>query len=395
MAFPVPLNIGVEEEYQLIDPETRDLKAYVQQILESDRVLEEQLKVEFLQSQIETGTRVCNTVKDVKKEILRVRRELAGLAGQNGVKIAAAGTHPFAHWASQSITNKPRYFEFVEDMGHVVRSLLIFGMHVHIGFGESRADRELMILIMNQMRYFLPHMLALSGSSPFWMGEDTRLKSYRTVIFSQMPRTGIPRAFQSWSEYDDYVTTLGEIGALGQTSSGRLARGDASRIWWDLRPHAIYNTLEFRICDVVPRVDDAVAIIALYQALVAKLIRLLENNMRWRIYPRDFINENKWRAARYGIHGAMIDFGKEKEVPFVDLADEFIALVDDVVDELDCREEVAHIREIARRGSSADRQLAVYYGAIQAGASQHEAACAVVDHLVEETTADPDQVSQP
>lgn len=389
MAFPVPLNIGVEEEYQLIDPETRDLKAYVQQMIESDRVLEEQLKVEFLQSQIETGTRVCDTVKDVRVEMLRVRKELAALAGANGVKIAAAGTHPFAQWARQTITNKPRYFEFVEDMGHVVRSLLIFGMHVHIGFGEERADRELMILVMNQMRYFLPHMLALSGSSPFWMGEDTRLKSYRTVIFSQMPRTGIPQAFMSWSEYDAYITTLGKIGALGNGTAGGLARGDVSRIWWDLRPHQVYNTLEFRICDVMPRVDDAVAVIALYQALVAKLIRLKENNMRWQIYPRDFISENKWRAARYGVHGSLIDFGKEMEVPFSDLVEEFIDLVDDVVDELDSRQEIAHLREIVQRGTSADRQLATYYHALQEGATPREALCAVVDNLIEETVLNP------
>jgi len=386
MAFPVPLTLGVEEEYQIIDPNTRELTAYIQHLLDHNQILGEIIKPEFLQSQIEMGTPICPTVKEVRKELTRIRTQVCSLAEQEGVWIAAAGTHPFSHWAEQAITDRERYIDFAADMGAVVRSLLIFGTHIHVGFGESPGQRELLITVMNQVRYFLPHILALSSSSPFWMGEDTKLKSYRSIVFKQLPRTGIPMAFNSWSEFETYLRLMGRIGSLGRKAQAGEDIGDATRIWWDVRPHLTYNTLEFRVCDVATTIDEAVCITALFQALVAKLIRLRENNMAWRYYPRDLINENKWRAVRYGVRGSLVDFGKGEEVPLPNLVDELIMLVDDVVDELDCREEVAYARTIAMQGSSADRQLGVFHEALSQGATRQEALHAVVDHLVAETS---------
>ncbi|GAB4469736.1 MAG: carboxylate-amine ligase [Anaerolineae bacterium] len=385
MSFPVPLTLGVEEEYQIIDPHTRELTAYIQHLLDRDSILGGQIKPEFLQSQIEMGTQICSTVKELRQEMRRLRGQVSELADRAGVRIAAAGTHPFSHWADQVITDRQRYIEFAADMGHVVRSLLIFGMHVHVGFGSSFAQRELMITVMNQARYFLPHLLALSTSSPFWMGELTGLKSYRSIVFRQMPRTGIPMSFGSWSEYEHHIRVLSRIGSLGEEARDTDQLGDTTRIWWDLRPHPRYHTLEFRVCDVVTTIDEAVCIAALFQAIVAMLIRLRERNLSWRPYPRDFINENKWRAVRYGVEGSLVDFGKEREVPLPDLIDELVELLDEVVDELDCREEVAYARHIARSGSSADRQIGVYHQHILAGAAPQEALRAVVDHLIEET----------
>ena len=382
MLRSTPLTIGIEEEYQIIDPETRELTSYVQQFLNEGRVLGDQIKQEFLQSQVEVGSRICRSVKEAREEIRRLRSTLCAIADKAGLKLAAAGTHPFSHWADQVISDSERYLEFAEDMQHVVRSLLIFGMHVHVGFGDSPSQRELMITVMNQARYFVPHILALSTSSPFWMGHNTGLKSYRSIVFKALPRTGLPMEFRSWSEYENFIQTLGRVGALGRDVHG-LA--DATRIWWDIRPHPRYNTLEFRIADLTTTLDETICIAALFQAVVAKLIKLRENNLSWRIYRRDLINENKWRAVRYGVKGQLIDFGKETEVPLPDLIDELVELLDDVVDDLDSRSEVEYARVIAREGSSADRQLRVYHEALTQGASEREALIAVVDHLIEET----------
>jgi carboxylate-amine ligase len=377
-----PLTLGIEEEYQIIDPETRELTSYVQQFLHEGRVRGTAIQQEFMQSQVEVGTRICHSVGEARQEIGNLRRSLVEIAQDAGLYIAAAGTHPFSHWQNQIISESERYVEFVEALQHVVRSLLIFGMHVHIGFGEEPDQRELMITVMNQARYFVPHILALSSSSPFWMGHKTGLKSYRSIVFESMPRTGLPMEFRSWSEYESFVNLLGKVHALETDETGKV---DATRIWWDIRPHPRYNTLEFRICDVTTTLDEVICIAAVFQALVAKLIKLREQNVMWRIYRRDLIRENKWRAVRYGVGGKLIDFGKQEEVPFPQLADELIELLDDVVDELDSREAVEYARVIARNGSSADRQLRVYDAALADGATTHEALVAVVDHLVEET----------
>ncbi|NDJ54356.1 MAG: carboxylate-amine ligase [Chloroflexi bacterium] len=385
--FNVPLDLGVEEEYQIIDLETRELKSYVQEFIGRQRVQgqgddAEEIKHEFMQSQIEVGTRICRDVNELREEIRRLRRHVIGIGDQLGVGIVAAATHPFSRWQDQAITASDRYIEFAQDMQHVVRSLLIFGMHVHIGFGGSPEQRELMINVMNDVRYFLPHILSLSTSSPFWMGHKTGLKSYRSIVFKAMPRTGIPMAFASWSDYANLVNIYAKVGALGKDIT---TISDATRIWWDVRPHPKYNTLEFRIADLTTTIDETICIAALYQAIVAKLIRLRQNNVSWRFYPRDLLEENKWRAVRYGVEGQLIDFGREIEVPLPDLIDELVELVDDVVDDLGSREEVAYARSIARSGSSADRQIRCFDTVIEQGGSEQDALHAVVDLLAHET----------
>jgi len=276
-------------------------------------------------------------------------------------------------------------------MRDAVRRLLIFGMHVHLGFGKTPEAYQLTIDIMNQLRYFLPHLLALSTSSPFWQGRDTGLKSYRSLVFENMPRSGIPPQFYSYTEYEHYVDLMGRVGSLGRradtlkNASGGIGAGDPTKIWWDARPHPDLGTLEVRICDMCTHLDDAIAIAALIQALAAKLVKLRNQNMSWRIYRGIFIQENKWRAVRYGVDGKLIDFGSETEVPMRFLAQELLDIVDDVVDDLGSRNEINHIKTILDRGTSADRQLKVYRRALAGGASQQEALFAVVDHLVEET----------
>jgi carboxylate-amine ligase len=377
-----PLTLGIEEEYQIIDPATRELTAYIQEFLDEGRVLGEQIRREFMQSQVEVGTHICRTVDEAREDLAHLRRSLIEIADGAGLWLAAAGTHPFSRWQDQVISDSERYVEFAEDMQHVVRSLLIFGMHVHVGFGDTPAQREMLITVMNQVRYFMPHILALSSSSPFWMGHLTGLKSYRSIVFKSMPRTGLPMEFRSWTEYDNFVKVLGRVGALGK---GAPDTTDATRIWWDIRPHPRYSTLEFRAMDIATTLDEAICIAALIQAIVAKLIRLRQNNQAWRIYRRDLINENKWRAVRYGVSEKLIDFGKEEEIPFSHLIDELLDLLDDVVDELGSRQAVEYARAIARNGSSADRQILVYKQRIAEGATEHEALVDVVDHLVEET----------
>ena len=374
-----PLTLGIEEEYQIIDPETRDLHAYISEFLSQDQRRETRLnlKPEFMQSQVEVGSQVCRNIKEVRWEIIRLRRAVCDMADANNVRIAAASTHPFAKWQEQSITEGVRYRELLDDMQGVARRLLIFGMHVHVGFGSDEESKGLMIEIMNQARYFIPHLLALSTSSPFWHGRNTGLKSYRSVIFEAMPRTGIPHSFGSWSEYKNYERMLNRVGAFGKADR-------AAKIWWDIRPHPIFDTLEFRISDICTLVDEAVCIAALFQAICAKLIKLRRQNMSWRHYRHMHITENKWRAVRYGIHGEMIDFGLEESVPFHFLMEELLELLDDVVDDLGSRKEVEYVRTMLLNGTSADRQLAIYH---KRGGDENnqEALKAVVDHLVAET----------
>jgi glutamate---cysteine ligase / carboxylate-amine ligase len=380
MSVPAqPLTIGIEEEYQIIDPVTRDLRTYISELLTQDqqRPKKLNLKPELMQSQVEVGSRICTTVKDARDEVVRLRGEVLDLAEENGLQIAAASTHPFARWEDQVITEGTRYRELLDDMQGVARQLLIFGMHVHVGFDDDSESRELLIEIMNQSRYFIPHLLALSTSSPFWRGFNTGLKSYRSVIFESLPRTGIPHSFDSWAAYKGYEQTLERVGAFGKMDK-------QAKIWWDIRPHPIYGTLEFRISDICTTVDECVCIAALFQAICFKLIKLRRQNMSWRHYRYVHITENKWRAVRYGISGELIDFGLEKSVPFQVLAAELLHLLDDVVDELGSRQEVAYLNTILREGTSADRQLRVYH---ENGGddNREEALRAVVDHLVKET----------
>jgi carboxylate-amine ligase len=389
-----PLTLGIEEEYQIVDPESRELTSYVQQMMNQGRVvLGSQLKPEFMQSQIEVGSHICRNVYEARQELVRLRRTVTEMAEEHGRKIVAASTHPFSRWQDQQISEGARYDDLANEMKDAARRLLIFGMHVHLGFGQTTEAFDLMIDILNQLRYFLPHILALTTSSPFWHGRDTGLKSYRSLVFENMPRSGIPPHFSSYSEYDSYVSLMGRVGSLGHgvgtrkpTDAGAKP-GDPTKIWWDARPHPNLGTLEVRICDMCTLIDEAVSIAALIQAVVAKLIKLRNQNLSWRIYRGIYIEENKWRAVRYGIDGKLIDFGQEAEVPMRFLANELIDIVDDVVDELGSRKEVEYVRTIIDRGTSADRQLKVYRHALVEGATEQEALFAVVDRLVEETAA--------
>ena len=356
--------LGIEEEFQIVDPHTRDLRSHVSEILEEGKMLlGEQVKPEMIQSMIEVGTGICKDIKEARSDITNLRGILSGLVRKKGLEIVAAGTHPFSHWQDQNIFENARYELIVEENQIIARSLLTFGLHVHVGV----ADPERAIHIMNAVRYMLPHVLALSTSSPFWLGIHTGLKSYRSEVFSRMPRTGIPDHFESNSSFQRYVRLLVETGCID----------DGKKIYWDVRPHPFFPTLEFRICDIPTRVDDTIAIAALFQALVAKINKLLDQNLTYRLHHKMLIEENKWRAVRYGLDGKMIDFGKGKEVPVRDLIHELLEFVDDVIDDLGSREEIGHIYKILERGTSADEQLQVWRdtGDLKA----------VVDHLIEAT----------
>jgi glutamate---cysteine ligase / carboxylate-amine ligase len=356
--------IGVEEEFQIIDPETLELRSHVVQLLSAaSHGLGDQVKQEMHQSIVETGTKICENVGDLRLEMHRTRGELVSAAERTGLQVAAAGTHPFSSWIDQVISPGERYQNIVEEMGQLARSLLIFGMHVHI----AMPDKQTTIDMMNMVRYFLPHLLSLSTSSPFWMGRNTGLKSFRTTVFRRFPRTGIPETFVSWSEYENFVNLLMRLNCID----------NGKKIWWDVRPHPAFGTLEFRMFDVATRVEEAVSIAALTQAIVVKLYKLYTKNISWRLYRRALIEENKWRAARYGIEGKFIDFGKEEEVPMRTLMPELLEFVDDVLDELGSRSAVEYIHTILNKGTSADRQLRIYE---QTGDLKE-----VVRHLVSET----------
>ncbi|MEO6445975.1 MAG: carboxylate-amine ligase [Gemmatimonadaceae bacterium] len=359
------LTLGVEEEYQIIDPVTRELQSYITQILESDHMVLEQIKPELHQSIVEVGTTICKTPQEVKAQLIQLRAGVMELAARRGLKIAAAGTHPFSNWAEQEITQLDRYIGTKEAMQQLAQQLLIFGTHVHVGI----EDKAFLIEACNMSRYFLPHVLCLSTSSPFWIGRKTGLKSYRSAVFRAFPRTGIPRFIPSWADYDSYLTTLVESNCIP----------NGSKVWWDVRPHYAFPTLEFRVCDVCTRVDEAVCIAAILQALVFKLWKMRRDNTSWRIYPAELIDENKWRAVRYGLEGKLIDFGKNKEYPAAELIREFIEwFLDDVLDELGSRKEVEYAFKILRDGSSADRQIKKFE---ESGGDLK----AVVDQLIAET----------
>jgi carboxylate-amine ligase len=339
--------VGVEEEFQIVDPESCELRSHVSELLASSApAFGDQVKREMHQSIVEVGTKICSGVEELAEEIIRNRRDLADAAERVDLRIAAAGTHPFSNWMDQVISPGERYENIVEELQQLARSLLIFGLHVHVAVPDGSS----MIELMNEARYFLPHLLALSTSSPFWIGRDTGLKSYRTAVFRRFPRTGIPDHFQSWSEYDGYVKTLIDLHCID----------NGKKIWWDLRPQPSFGTLEFRICDVPTAPRAAIAIAALAQAIIVKLYRLRLKNLGFRRYHRALIEENKWRAARWGIDGKLIDFGSRREVPMRELALELLEFVDDVVDELKSRREVDYVRTILSEGTSAEKQVQVF-----------------------------------
>lgn len=359
--------LGIEEEYQTIDPETRDLRSHIETELlaEGKRILKERVKAELHQSVVEVGTGVCRGIAEARADLLDLRRNMVSLARKHGLRLAAASTHPFADWRSQQIYPDERYITIVEDMQQVARANLIFGLHVHVGI----EDRETAIHLMNAARYFIPHILALTTNSPFWLGLETGLKSYRCKVFDKFPRTNIPDYFGSYVEFESFVKLLIQTNCID----------NAKKIWWDIRPHPHFNTLEFRVMDLPMRLDETVAIAALIQATVAKLWKLYDANQGFRLYRRMLIMENKWRAARYGLDGKLIDFGKRIEVAERELIEEYLTLVDDVVDELGSREEISYVRRILETGTGADRQLRVFR---ETGDLKR-----VVDYIVEETEA--------
>ena len=355
--------LGIEEEFQIIDPETR---SHIEQIMEDGKmILRERVKAEMHQSVVEVGTDICRDVADARAAVTDLRSNLWRLAQKRGLTIAASGTHPFSHWMDQKISKGDRYKILVEDMQQIARANLIFGLHVHVGI----PDRETAIQVMNMARYFLPHLFALSTNSPFWNGRNTGFKSYRVKVFERFPRTGIPDAFESLAEYNDYLALLVKTRCID----------NAKKIWWDIRLHPFFDTIEFRVCDIPMRIEETIALAGLMQALVAKLHKLLKQNMSWRMYRRRLLDENRWRASRYGISGKLIDFGKQEEVDTPALILELLEFVDREIDEFGSRKEVSYVHEILKNGTGADRQLAVW--------ERTRDVRAVVDYIVSETTA--------
>src|ERR1700743_323562 len=337
--------LGIEEEYQTVDPVTRDLRSHIKTELlaKGQRRLEERVKAEMHQSVVEVGTRICRTISEARDDLYDLRRQMIHITEEHDLVLVAGATHPFADWRAQDIYPDERYERVVEDLQQVARANLIFGLHVHVGV----EDREAAIRLMNSMRYFLPHILALSTNSPFWRGMKTGLKSYRAKVFDKFPRTNIPDSFSSYAEFEGFVNLLIKTNCLD----------NAKKIWWDIRPHPFFNTIEVRICDLPMRAEETLAIAALIQATAAKLYILHARNQDYRQYSRALIMENKWRAVRYGLDGKLIDFGKEAEVPEKDLIREYLDFVDDVVDELNSRSEINYIRHIVEMGTGADRQI--------------------------------------
>jgi carboxylate-amine ligase len=339
--------LGVEEEFQIIDGQTHELRSYISKMMDDGKtVLRERVRAELHQSVVEVGTGICKSINEVRSELTEMRLELDRLARKGGMNIVAAGTHPFSDWKNQEITPNPRYHVIVEDLQDIARGNLIFGLHVHVGI----KDRETAMALANQIRYFLPHLLALSTSSPFWLGRATGQQSQRTLIFKRFPRTGIPPTFESYSQFMEYVDLLIRTNCID----------NGKKIWWDVRVHHVFDTVEIRICDMPTNLNQELAIVSLIQALVAKLYLLLRRNMSWRHYISPLVEENKWRASRYGIRGKLIDFGQQKERPYAELLEEMIEFVSEASDMLGTSHEVANVRKILQEGTSAEKQLEVY-----------------------------------
>ncbi len=356
--------LGIEEEYQVIDPVTRELISHDQQIvIEAAKVLDEQVKAEMHQAVVEVGTNICKNIMEARTEITYLRKSISDIAKSLGFRIGAAGTHPFSEWQKQLITPNPRYDEIVNELQDTARSNLIFGLHVHVGI----EDKALALHLTNAMRYFLPHLFALSTNSPFWEGRNTGFKSFRSKVFDKFPRTGIPGVFDNLADYENYVNLLVKTKCID----------NPKKIWWDIRVHPFFPTLEVRICDAQMTIDETISIAALIQAIVVKLYRLKLQNLNFITYHRALINENKWRASRYGIEGKLIDFGKECEVETRLLLEELLLFVDDVIDDLDSRKDIENIRNMIKNGTGADRQLAVF--------NETNDLTKVVDYIMEQT----------
>ncbi len=370
---PPSLTLGLEEEYLLVDPVSRDLVAAPPEdfMARCRERLGDRVAHELLQAQVEVETPVCRTVAEARQELLQLRGTIAEVAREFGMAMIAASTHPFANWRAQRRVEKERYTVLARDLQTLAERLVICGMHIHAGI----EDEELRIDLMNQAVYFLPHLLALSTSSPFWEGHPTGLRAYRPTVFGDLPRSGLPEYFESAQEWRRMLFQLEQTGLCD----------DATKIWWDIRPSVRFPTLEMRICDVCTRLEDTITIAALYQAILAMLYRLRANNQTWRRYRRTLVEENKWLAQRWGVTGRLADYGVLACKPFADLVEELIALLREEAERLGCLAELLHVRDIIERGTSADRQLAVYEKARAEGASEREAPKAVVDWLIEET----------
>ena len=365
--------MGIEEEYLVVDPETRDLirEAPPDMMQTCGERLGEQVTTELMQCQIEIGTRVCNTVQEGRDELIRLRRGVSDVVREYGFEIIAASTHPFAQPLEMQRTRKERYDSLTAQMQEVGRRLLISGMHVHVGLDGDEMRND----FIGQVSYVLPHFLALSTSSPFWQGHDTGLKSYRLAVWDELPRTGLPELYESYGEYQRHVGVLVRCGVIR----------DSSELWWDVRPSERFPTLEMRIPDLCTRVEDAVCIAALYRCWLRLLYRLRRSNQRWRRYPRLLIEENRWRAHRFGMDEGLIDFGRGEVVPYPDLVDEIIEFIREDAEHFGCVDEVEHARTIVSRGTSAHWQLDTFRKAVAEGADEHEALKRVVDMLVAET----------
>lgn len=365
--------VGIEEEYLLIDPGTRNLIAEAPPTMmsECEALLEGQVTPEFLQCQIEIGTRVCGSLDGARDDLSRLRRTVSRVARNHGLEIIAASTHPFAVWGEQKRTDKERYATIAQDLQEVVRRLMISGMHIHVGV----EDEDLRLDLMGQVAYVLPHLLALSTSSPFWQGHHTGLKSYRIAVWNELPRTGLPEQFESFTEFERHVDVMVQAGLIE----------DGTKLWWDIRPSVKFPTLEMRISDICTRLDDTICIAALYQCWLRMLYRLRRNNQRWRKYSNMLVNENRWRAQRYGIDQGLVDFGRGEIVPYPELLEEMLVLIREDAQVLGCVAEVEHARAIVDRGTSAHWQVTTYENALAEGASKDEALKAVVDMLVKET----------
>jgi len=339
--------IGIEEEFQILDSDSLKLHSQMSKIIDGGKVfLKERIKEEMHQSMVEMGTNICENIHQARDEVSYLRQQIFELAAKEGLEVAASGTHPFSHWSEQLITPNPRYEQLIAEMKDVARSNLIFGMHVHVAI----PNREEGLQIMNTARYFLPHLYALSTNSPFWESRETGFKSFRSKIFDKFPRTGIPPYFGSVADHDEFVNLLVKTNCID----------NGKKIWWDIRLHPFYPTVEFRVCDMIMTVDEVLCVASLMQCIVAKLSKLYRKNQSFRSYRRILINENKWRAARWGIEAKLIDFGKQEELPFPTLINDLLEFIDDVVDELDCRNEVNYVYKMIEQGSGADRQLKVY-----------------------------------
>ncbi|MFN7171573.1 MAG: carboxylate-amine ligase [Fimbriimonadaceae bacterium] len=358
--------LGVEEEFQIVDPETGQLRSHIEQVMEQgELVLKESIRPEMHKSVVEGNTPVCQNMEHARNEVYNLRRELCTIANRGGLEIASAGSHPFSHWLDQEITQHARYISVVEEMQRAARRNLIFGLHVHVGY----PDREKAIHLVNAASYFIPHILALSTNSPFWLGHDTGYKSYRLNVFDGFPRTGLPGKFNSFGEYEDYVELLVKTRCID----------DPKRIWWDIRIHPYFDTIEFRMCDAQMRTQDTLALVGLVLAITRKLDTLLRNNLSFRIYRNILLEENRWRAMRRGLGGKLIDYGKQQEVDTLQLMHELLDFVEDVVDEMDVRPEIEYIRNtLLVQGTGADRQLTVYH-------NSGEDIKAVVDYIIDET----------